>query len=204
MNTSRTDESATTPARSGRGRPRDTSLDDEILAAAASELIDHGFSGLTIEGVALRAGVAKTTVYRRWSDASDLALAAARRVKAEISEPPPGSVRDQLVWLLDRSRAQWSDPRWVAMMRRVAADGTTNPEVYEEHRNRLIAPHSALMRAVVQRGVDEGILRDDIDPDWIRLLLIAPVIATGMTLRPVPSEEQIRANVDLVLRGAAP
>lgn len=187
-----------------RGRPRDGSIDAEILDAAIAELIDHGFSGLTIEGVAQRAGVAKTTVYRRWSDTTELALAAARSIKPEPADPPPGSVRDQLVWLLATVRQQWGDPRWAAVMRRVAADGTTHPEVYDEHRARLVAPHIEVMRAVLRRGVDEGVIRADVDLDWLRLMLTGPVISTGMTLRPGVTAEQARTMVDVVLRGAAP
>ncbi|MBE7187474.1 TetR/AcrR family transcriptional regulator [Jatrophihabitans endophyticus] len=192
------------PTAARRGRPRDESLDAEILDATVDELIDHGLSGLTIEGVAQRAGVAKTTVYRRWSDAADLAMCAARRIKFEAVDPPDGTVRDQLVWLLGALRAQWGDPRWAAVMRRVAADGTTHPGLYDEHRARLVAPHIEVMREVLRRGVRDGTIRPDLDLEWLRLMLVGPVVASAMTLRPGIDDEQAAAMVDVVLRGAAP
>ena len=50
--------------------------DQAILAAARELLAQGGVPGLTIEGVAARSGVAKTTIYRRWRDRDELALAA--------------------------------------------------------------------------------------------------------------------------------
>ena len=187
-----------------RGRPRNETLDTEILDAAVDELIDHGFSGLTIEGVAQRAGVAKTTIYRRWSDTSDLALAATRAIKYDAIQPPPGSVHDQLVWLVERLRLQWSDPRWSAVMRRVAADGTVHPKVYAEHRDRLVSPHLDVMRDVLERGAAEGSIRADVELEGLRRLIVAPVIAASMTLRPVIGPNEARSMLELVLRGAAP
>ncbi|MGZ4705920.1 MAG: helix-turn-helix domain-containing protein, partial [Acidimicrobiales bacterium] len=48
------------------GRPRSIEVDQAILAAALRMLGEHGFDGLTMEGVASEAGVGKATLYRRW------------------------------------------------------------------------------------------------------------------------------------------
>ena len=66
-----------------RGRPRSTEADEAILVAATDAFIELGWDGLTIEGVATRAGVGKTTIYRRYSCRLDLLLAAARRLSQE-------------------------------------------------------------------------------------------------------------------------
>jgi len=60
----------------GRGRPRREGADDEILTVAAAMLRELGYGTLTVDAVAERAGVAKTTVYRRWPTKSALVLAA--------------------------------------------------------------------------------------------------------------------------------
>lgn len=54
------------------GRPRDPQVHSEILKAANAILLEAGFRALTMEGVAARAGVGKTTVYRRWSSLFEL------------------------------------------------------------------------------------------------------------------------------------
>jgi AcrR family transcriptional regulator len=192
----------TEPAR--RGRPRNEAVQAAILAAAVDELVAKGFAGLTIEGVAAGAGVAKTTIYRRWSSAEELALDAMRTFEQDVREPPPGSVRDQLVWLVDGMRRKWNDPRYRAIMRRVTADGIAHPEAYRRARDQLVAPHLALLNAALRRGVDEGLVRADLDIDWLRQLITAPITAATLTFRDKVGRPQIEATVDIVLRGAAP
>jgi AcrR family transcriptional regulator len=48
------------------GRPRSTQADEAILVAAIEIFAEVGFEGLTVEGVAARAGVGKATIYRRY------------------------------------------------------------------------------------------------------------------------------------------
>lgn len=72
-------------AKRGRGRPRREGADEEILAVARDVLSVGGYGALTIDAVAERAGVAKTTVYRRWPSRGAL-------IAALI--PPPGAYPD--------------------------------------------------------------------------------------------------------------
>lgn len=57
---------AVSTAKRGRGRPRKEGADEEILDVARAMLSEGGYGALTVDAVADRAGVAKTTVYRRW------------------------------------------------------------------------------------------------------------------------------------------
>lgn len=68
----------------GRGRPRREGTDEEILSVARMLLAERGYRELTVDAVAERAGVAKTTVYRRWPSKGTL-------VAAVVPPPPPGS-----------------------------------------------------------------------------------------------------------------
>jgi AcrR family transcriptional regulator len=60
----------------GRGRPRREGADDEILAVTLAMLKDVGYGALTVDAVAEQAGVAKTTLYRRWPSKSVLVATA--------------------------------------------------------------------------------------------------------------------------------
>jgi len=190
------------PAR--RGRPRDEAAHAAILTAAVDELINRGFAALSIEGVAARAGVAKTTIYRRWPSAADLALDAMRTFEADLTETPEGSVRDQLVWLIDGMRRKWNDPTYRAIMRRVTGDGIAHPEAYRQARGKLISPHLEALHAVLRRGVEEGLVRPDLDIGWIRQMMTAPIMTATLTFKERVSKAQIEATIDVVLRGAAP
>jgi AcrR family transcriptional regulator len=194
----------TTIRKRAPGRPRNEATDAAILEAAIDELIERGFLAASMESVAARAGVAKTTLYRRWPSFHELALAAMQTFEAPLDPAPDGSVRDQLLCLLDGMRRKWGDPRYAAIMRRVAADGTCNPQLYRSSRDRLIGPHVRAMNAVIRRGIDQGLIRSDIDIEWVRQLLASPILAATLTLKDRVTTAQLELTVDTVLAGLAP
>src|SRR3982751_1214891 len=88
--------SGATPAR--RGRPPLPATEAKILAATREILAEGGVASLTMEGVAGRAGVAKTTVYRRYRSRDDLALALLiDMVRSITGAPEVADVRAELV-----------------------------------------------------------------------------------------------------------
>src|ERR1700759_3493227 len=74
-----------------RGRPRSLSADQAIAAATVELLADNGFSGLKIERVADRAGVGKTTIYRRWPTKAELVVAALTLYDEDYDAPDSGN-----------------------------------------------------------------------------------------------------------------
>ncbi len=85
------DTQPATPARAGR--PRDEAAGRAILDAVRGLLAEHGYSALTIEAVAARAGVAKTTVYRRWSSKADLVVDAVVDSLGPLLRPDEAATR---------------------------------------------------------------------------------------------------------------
>jgi AcrR family transcriptional regulator len=83
------------------GRPRDVNRDVAILDAALLLLTEVGYDQLSMESIAGRAGVAKTTIYRRYSDKAALVAAAVEyRSSSTPPEPGPGGLRDNLLTLV--------------------------------------------------------------------------------------------------------
>ncbi len=186
------------------GRPRSEAIDAAIREAALEELVDRGLGSLSMEAVAARAGVAKTTLYRRWPGAVELILDAMRSLYADDEPPPPGPARHVLLFLLERMRRTWSSPRYGAIMRRVAADGTQQPEVYRYCRDHLAGPRINLMNDALEQGVTEGLIRPDADLDWVRLMITAPIMASVLTHGERVTRAQVEVTLDTVLRGLAP
>jgi hypothetical protein len=86
----------------------------------------------------------------------------------------------------------------------VAADGTVQPEVYRQCRDRLIAPRVRVMDAVLRRAVTEGLIRPDVDLGWVRQALGAPIMAAVLTHKERVTRAQVEFTLDTVLRGLAP
>lgn len=107
-------------------RRRGARLEDAILDAAWAELVERGYPGLTLEGVAKRAGTSRPVLHRRWPSRTALATAALGRHIAQhpIVVPDLGSVRDEICLLLRRmsERARPDMIRLVFDMQKDLAD----------------------------------------------------------------------------------
>lgn len=85
---------------SRRTRRRGAELEEAILDAAVEELRHLGYAGMTVEGVARRAGAGKYSLYKRWPSKAAIAVAAAYRLTHELPTTSTGSLRDDLfLWL---------------------------------------------------------------------------------------------------------
>jgi AcrR family transcriptional regulator len=186
------------------GRPRSAAADEAILDATVDLLAEQGFLGLSIEAVAVRAGVAKTTIYRRWPTKDELLMDAVACLKHAHPEPRGESLRDDLIDMLSRMRDAWFEGRFGRVMARLAADGLERPELYRQGRERFVAPRRAQTRRVIERGIAEGVIRGDVDPEWVISLLVSPIISAALTHQDALPRQQIEFIVDTVLAGLRP
>ena len=169
------------------------------MAAAIDELVANGYAGMSIEGVAARAGVAKTTVYRRWAGKDDLVLAALSKVKGPLPRPPGISVRADLTYILEQMRSNWLDSTHGRLMQRLAVDGYARPELYRRFRDQVVGPRHQVTYGVLRRGAERGEIRADFDPAWVNDMLTSPIIAAVLTHRPRLTKPQVEFCVDVVM-----
>src|SRR3954447_2362118 len=95
------------PATRTPGRPLDPEVDRAILSAAGEMFVRDGFQNMTLPGVAAAAGVAKTTVYRRYPSTVELVLATIQHLHTGAAGPDTGSARDDLATVLDFVRQRF-------------------------------------------------------------------------------------------------
>jgi AcrR family transcriptional regulator len=181
------------------GRPRSTDRDRAILRAAIAELIENGYHRLSIEAVAVRAGVARTTVYRRWAGKDDLVLAAIAEAKGPVPRPPGGSVREDLLHIVESTRTSWLDSDHCKLMQRLSADGFTRPDIYRQFSERVVAPRQQVLFDVLRRGAARGEIRNDYTEAWVTDLLVSPLIASALTHRPRITRAQMVFAVDVLM-----
>jgi AcrR family transcriptional regulator len=178
----------------GPGRPRDARHDEAILAATLEILQEHGYGGLTIEGVAGRAAVGRPTIYRRWDSKPALVVAALiQSARLAMPEPDTGSLRRDLV-AVQRHQVELMS---AADNRRVTAglvaDLATDPELAEIYVSEYLAPRRATVWHVLQRGIDRGELDPDADLAFVYDLLVGPLfmraVVWGQPLPPDAAEQ---------------
>jgi AcrR family transcriptional regulator len=157
------------------GRPRSEEADRAILDAAIEVFAEAGLDGVTVEGVAARAGVGKATIYRRYPSKVDLVIAAASSLcEAESPNPDTGSVAGDLrviarnlVRLLTKTAAGRAMPQLVA-------DAALNDELGDAHRD-FVARRRARTAQAVTRGIERGELRSDTDVELLVDLIGGPI-----------------------------
>jgi AcrR family transcriptional regulator len=141
------------------GRRRGVRLEDAILDAAWAELVERGYPGLTLEGVAKRADTSRPVLYRRWPSRTALATAALGRHIAQnpIVVPDLGSVRDEICLLLRRmsDRARPDMIRLVFDMQKDLADRHSNLADMRAHLKAQIAEPD-VMQTILARAIDRG------------------------------------------------
>ncbi|MET8085674.1 TetR/AcrR family transcriptional regulator [Micromonospora sp. NPDC005194] len=169
------DMTSTADAPRSPGRPRSIRADEAIIEATLDLLAEGStVEALSIEAIATRAGVGKATIYRRWAGKDALLLDALRRLKGIMPQPAGHSVRDDLL-LLVGAVGQNVDPRAAKIMPCLVPAVNRSPDQYQLYQT-IIEPRRQLMREVLRRGIDEGLLRPDIDVEVTMALLTGPML----------------------------
>ncbi len=188
------------------GRPRSAEVDRAIIGATLDLLVDEGYNALTVEAVAARAGVGKTTVYRRWANKDELIADALSSVNDELMPmPTEGTVRERLVTVLEHVRLRVPETFSGRILPRMVAYARSHPELYELYTQRVLEPRRDRLRGLLREGVASGELRADLDIDVATSCFVAPILYTSLVLcsgGPAPAGLSEKV-VDLVLNGAA-
>jgi AcrR family transcriptional regulator len=183
------------------GRPRSEEADRAIIDAALELFAESGAGGLCIEAVAARAGVGKSTIYRRWPGKEDLLVDALATLKSPLPEPAGRSVRDDLVALLRVMCQDFTDPRRVRATALLHGEGIKYPRLLRRFTESVVEPRREVFRSVLRRGIETGELRPGIDIETALFMMTGAIQARarcGADLVPSGYAEQI---VDQLLAG---
>jgi AcrR family transcriptional regulator len=191
-----------TGSRRGPGRPRDESADDKLLAAALGRLVRDGYEHLRVDDVAADAGVAKTTLYRRWESKQALVADVMRRLYLDrVQAEDHGELRADLVALVGETyRLLFEGPGRVVedLVRGSGASRELADVVRSTTQVRRRAFHQAMNRAVARGELDPGA-----DHDLVIDLLVGPLWTRLLVSDLTMSPDDVETIVDAVLDGVA-
>jgi AcrR family transcriptional regulator len=186
------------------GRPRSERADRAIIDAALSVFAESGTEGLCIERVAARAGVGKSTIYRRWPGKEDLLLDAIGALQNTLPEPAGESVREDLVTILGAMRDSVADPRRAREFALLLGEGAKYPRLMARYVETMLEPRREVIRSVLRRGVAAGELRPDADIEVALFMLTGAVLARGKYDPGSFPPGYVERVVDELLIGLAP
>lgn len=192
----------------------------ELIEAALDLFVEKGFAATRVEEVAARAGVSKGTLFLYFSSKEDLFKAVVRenlvspfvQGAAEVGQFQ-GHCGELLEWMLLQWWHRYGATKTSGISKLIMSEATNFPELAAFYRHEVIEPAQALVRSVLQRGIDQGEFRP-VDVELALHSVIAPVLFLVMwkhSLGPCcPASEQINPeefitqHARLLVRGLSP
>jgi AcrR family transcriptional regulator len=187
---------STHPTGKPTGRPRSAQADLAILDATRAALVALGWGKLTMSDVAARAGVAKTTLYRRWANKHDLVVDAVAVLFDELELPDRGSLRADVEGVVLQFAALLERPEAKTALMAVVAESTTDAALRLRVREAVVNRQKRLVVAGRARAQRRG----EIPPDPAgsdpapQIDLIFDVIAGAVIHRTLVTCEPIDAD----------
>lgn len=181
------------------GRPRSEEAHKAILDATLELLVEVGFSAMTVEGVASRAGVGKATIYRRWPSKLPLVVEAFGQLPG-FEEVDTGDLGEDLKKMLRGYLQAFNASPLSAVLPSLAGERAHNPELSELFEPVSKGRRQPLVRAF-ERAVDRGELAADLDLELAADLVVGPIAVAlffkGGRLNP----RMVGPMVDMALAG---
>jgi len=181
------------------GRPRSEVAHQAILDATLELLAEVGFSALTVEGVAQRAGVGKATIYRRWASKLPLVVEAFGELPA-FADVDTGTLEGDLKAMLTEYLRNFLATPLATVYPSLAAERRHNPEL-GELLDPLLRHRRRPLDAALRRAVARGELAPDLDLELASDLIVGPVAVRlffrGTQIKP----DMVGPMVDMALEG---
>jgi AcrR family transcriptional regulator len=183
-------ERGITPTRAPKGRAphrRDENARLAVLHAADDLLVERGFGGVTIEGIAARAGVAKQTIYRWWPSKVDILLdTLIEDASSQLSVPATGSALDSTRrYLRSLARFLTKEPAGRVLLALIG-EAQHDPEMARTFRRRYLDPQRRSEREMLERGITCGELTSEFDIDAVLDALCGPLFYRALAGASIP------------------
>jgi TetR/AcrR family transcriptional regulator, regulator of autoinduction and epiphytic fitness len=172
-----------------------------ILAAALGELGEVGYGAFTIESVAVRAGVAKSTIYRHWPDKVTL-IADAFETFHEQIVPHIGGLpaRESLLQLLRHVAVVVVDSAFSACIPALIEGAERDPRL-RAFRHRYSAERRQSLTALISQGVTDGEFRAGIDPELAAQALLGPIFYRRLMTSDPFDPDHVGDLIDMIVGG---
>lgn len=170
------------PATTDRPRRRSQRAERAILEATLAMLGEVGFSGLSIDGIAARAGVGKTTIYRHWEGKAHLVVDAFRRAVPPLPEPDTGTLRDDLVEVLGHV-AEGLGSSALSRMLPALVEAAERDADLRRLFGEFGSERRAVLRRVLERGRSRGEMAARFDLDLASDMLMGPIFGRRLVSR---------------------
>ena len=175
--------------------PRIARTRQTALQAALELIAESGLASCTFENVSDRSGVSRSTLYRHWSDKSELLMDALRSQVIERVPPDTGNLRDDMLTAMLELGQALQHTTWGGMVAQLMAAAAVDPDVAAIQKE-ISEYHVAIDSSVIRRAIERGEVADSVDPEHTALLFSAPIFYRHLFDRQSVSAKWITAHID--------
>jgi AcrR family transcriptional regulator len=157
---------------------------DAIRAAVFEELAAVGYARMSIEGIARRAGVGKTAVYRRWRSKLHLVLDVVSAMAVMgLPVPDTGSLEGDLRLLYEVTSRALRHPVASQIIPDLQAEAARNPDIADAMQKALRDGQDSVASGIVAAAEARGEVRPGVDPDLALDLISGPLYWRSVVIR---------------------
>jgi AcrR family transcriptional regulator len=175
-----------------------------ILDATTELLSEVGYSQLTIEGVAARAGVGKATVYRWWASKGALAIDAMSSELAVPARSQSGDLRHDLLAAVRRTIAILTSGPERAVIPALTGDLVDDPDLAQQFRDQILRPRRSVVIDILRGAVDRGELPANLDIELLMDIYVGAVFYRVVVSGQPVTDALAEQLVGLILDGTRP
>jgi AcrR family transcriptional regulator len=149
------------------GRPRSAQSHQAILQAALELLAEVGFAAMSIDAIAARAGVGKTTIYRRYASKEELVADAIESIRSDIVIPDTGNLQCDIDNLIENAAQITLSPVGRQTVAMIISSASSNPQFARIYWTKYLEPRRQAFAVVLERAKARNEIQADLDSDLI-------------------------------------
>jgi len=166
------------------GRPRSAASHQAMLRAALELLSEVGFEAMSIEAISTRAGVGKTTIYRRYSSKDELVADAIESIREEVLIPNTGNLWSDMDALIENAAQTTLTPLGRQTVAMIISSASSNPGFAQIYWEKYLYPRRQSFAIVIERAkarneiptdLDSGLVFDTMSGIMLYALIFLPV-----------------------------
>lgn len=182
--------------------PVSQDIESRVLGTVMEILREGGLAALTIEEVTKRSGVAKTTIYRRWSSAEELGLRAMESLVREIETPDTGSLSTDLRAYYQTFLDLTADPGFRPIILSLMSAAVSNDALRKVH-DEIDAERLDAMSRMLEAAQARGEVSRTLEPGHATAIVEGPLFMMRVVRQAELTDADVDALVDMVCAALA-
>jgi AcrR family transcriptional regulator len=172
------------------GRPKSVQSHQAMLQATLELLAEVGFDSLSIDGIAARAGVGKTTIYRRYTSKEELVADAIESVRQNVVIPDTGSIWSDIDALIENAAQITFTPLGRKTVAMIISNASSNSQFARIYWEKYLQPRRNAFAVVIERAKARKEIRSDLEPGII-FDMMSGIMLYGLIFQPTTEPWQL-------------